>query len=88
MRRLVASDVCRNLVLYDTPHLNPFRELIPLTRQDPILLQIIVANSALHMFNASQKFSGRENNRTHESQRHEVAKPYFDAYPPLSTDSD
>ncbi|THY24323.1 hypothetical protein D6D01_05518 [Aureobasidium pullulans] len=74
-----ASDVCRNLVLYDTPHQNPFRELIPLTRQDPILLQIIIANSALHMFNASQKFSGRENNRLHESRRHEVAGPYFDA---------
>lgn len=52
---IVASDVCRDLVLYDIPKYNPFRELIPLTHQYPALLQIIIANSALHMSNACQK---------------------------------
>ncbi len=52
---VVASDVCRDLVLYDIPKHNPFRNLIPLTRQHPLLLQIIIANSALHISNASQK---------------------------------
>ncbi|KAI4723782.1 hypothetical protein E4T49_08491 [Aureobasidium sp. EXF-10728] len=51
------SDVCPNLVLYDGPLQNPFRELIPLTHQNPILLQIVIANSALHMSNASQRSS-------------------------------
>ena len=55
VRIIVASDVCRDLVLYDIPKHNPFRELIPLTHQHPILLQIIIANSALHMSNACQK---------------------------------
>jgi hypothetical protein len=52
---VVASDVCRDLVLYDIPKHNPFRQLIPLAHQHPILLQIIIANSALHMSNACQK---------------------------------
>lgn len=51
----VASDVCGDLVLYDLPEHNLFRELIPLTKDHPILLQIIIANSALHMSNACQK---------------------------------
>ena len=55
VRITVASDVCRDLVLYDIPKHNPFRELIPLTHQHPVLLQIIIANSALHMSNACQK---------------------------------
>ena len=54
-RVIVASDVCRDLVLYDIPKHNPFRELVPLTDQHPVLLQIIIANSALHMSNACQK---------------------------------
>ena len=57
-RIVVASDVCRDLVLYDIPKRNPFRELIPLTHQHPVLLQIIIANSALHMSNACQKSLG------------------------------
>jgi hypothetical protein len=52
---IVASNVCGDFVLYDIPKHNPFRELIPLTHQHPILLQIIVANAALHMSNACQK---------------------------------
>lgn len=51
----VSSDVCKDFVLYDIAKENPFRELIPLCHYHPILLQIIVANSALHMSNARQK---------------------------------
>jgi hypothetical protein len=52
----VASNTCPDFVLYDVPHSNPLRELIPLTRHYPSLLQIVIANSALHMSNASDKF--------------------------------
>ena len=52
---IVASDVCKDLVLYDIPERNPFRELIPLTHKHPVLLQIIIATSALHISNACQK---------------------------------
>lgn len=51
----VATDVCRDLVLYDIPKHNPFRELIPMIHQHPLLQHIIVANSALHMSNACEK---------------------------------
>ncbi|KAF5988870.1 fungal transcriptional regulatory [Fusarium coicis] len=49
-----ASDVCKDFVLYDTPKHNPFRQLIPMARRQPLLLQAIIASSALHMSNASQ----------------------------------
>ena len=50
----VASNVCKDFVVYDTPEHNPFRELIPMTHDHPLLLQIIIANSALHMSNTCQ----------------------------------
>ncbi|PNP74219.1 hypothetical protein FNYG_12268 [Fusarium nygamai] len=49
-----ASDVCKDFVLYDTPKDNPFRQLIPMAHHQPMLLQAIIASSALHMSNASQ----------------------------------
>ncbi|KAH9225606.1 hypothetical protein K456DRAFT_1731680 [Colletotrichum gloeosporioides 23] len=52
-----ASDVCRDFVLYDTPKDNPFRDLIAMAYQQPILLQAIIASSALHMSNAYQRSS-------------------------------
>lgn len=54
---VVASDVCKDFVLYDSSNHNHFRELIPLTRQYPVLFHIIIAISALHMWNASQNAS-------------------------------
>lgn len=51
----VASDVCRDLVLYDIPNHNLFRELIPMAHRQPMLLQTIIASSALHMSNAGQR---------------------------------
>ncbi|KAH7274753.1 fungal-specific transcription factor domain-containing protein [Fusarium solani] len=52
-----ASDVCRDLVLYDIPKHNPFHELIPMAYQQPMLLQAIIASSALRMSNACQRSS-------------------------------
>ncbi|KAL5323757.1 hypothetical protein ACEPPN_008298 [Leptodophora sp. 'Broadleaf-Isolate-01'] len=50
-----ASDVCKDLVLYDNAQSNAFRQLIPLSHKYPVLLQVIIANSALHLSNAYQK---------------------------------
>ncbi|KXH37642.1 hypothetical protein CNYM01_08366 [Colletotrichum nymphaeae SA-01] len=50
-----ASNVCKDLVLYDIPNRNPFRQLIAVAYQQPILMQTIVANSALHMSNTYQR---------------------------------
>ena len=35
----------------DSPASNPFRELIPLTKKHPLLLQILIATSAIHWAN-------------------------------------
>lgn len=48
-----ASHVCKDLVVYDIAHHNPYRMLIPMTHKHPILLQTMIANSALRMANAS-----------------------------------
>ena len=53
----VASDVCKDLILYDDPTDNRFRELIPLARDYPMLLQIMIATSAMRMSHASQKLA-------------------------------
>lgn len=50
----VASDVCKDLVLYDNKD-NRFREIIPLTHEYPVLLHIIVANSAIRMSHTNLK---------------------------------
>lgn len=51
----VASDVCKDLVLYDHLDDNHFRGLIPLAHQNPALLHIIVANSAMRMSHMQQQ---------------------------------
>ena len=51
----VASDVCKELILYDSPKENQFRELIPLAHDYPMLLEIIIATSAMRLSHASQK---------------------------------
>lgn len=48
---LVASYVCRDLVLYDVPGHNPFYELLPMAHHHPVILQAIVAISAMHKHN-------------------------------------
>ncbi|KAF4465078.1 hypothetical protein FALBO_8081 [Fusarium albosuccineum] len=49
--------VCKDLVVRDTPDSNPFRELLPLTRKHPLLLQILVATSAIHWSNIFRRVS-------------------------------
>jgi hypothetical protein len=56
---IVNRSVCKDLVIYDIPHQNPFRDLIPLASQHPVLLNIIIANSALNISNASQRSEAR-----------------------------
>lgn len=47
----VADRVCKDLVARDGPGANPFRDLIPLTNKHPLLLQVLVATSAIHWSN-------------------------------------
>ncbi|KAL6872796.1 fungal-specific transcription factor domain-containing protein [Trichoderma novae-zelandiae] len=46
-----ADRVCKDLVARDGPGANPFRDLIPLTNRHPLLLQILIATSAIHWSN-------------------------------------
>ncbi|KAH7134891.1 fungal-specific transcription factor domain-containing protein [Dendryphion nanum] len=50
-----ASQLCVDMVVYDEPGQNPMRDLIPATSAYPLLLQIILANSAHHVFNISRE---------------------------------
>lgn len=50
-----ADQLCEDLVLYDLPGRNPIRDLIPATSEYPLLLQIMIANSAFHIYNLSRE---------------------------------
>ncbi|ORY14409.1 fungal-specific transcription factor domain-domain-containing protein [Clohesyomyces aquaticus] len=50
-----ASQLCADMVVYDQPGENPFRDLIPATSANPLLLQVILANSAFHVYNLSRE---------------------------------
>ncbi|KAF1941778.1 hypothetical protein EJ02DRAFT_192097 [Clathrospora elynae] len=54
-----ATQLCEVMVVYDIPGQNPIRDLIPATSAYPLLLQIIVANSAFHVFNISRNPMGQ-----------------------------
>ncbi|KEF62003.1 uncharacterized protein A1O9_03575 [Exophiala aquamarina CBS 119918] len=43
--------LCQDLVTYDIPSHNPYRNLISLTRDHAFLLQAVIANSAIHLSN-------------------------------------
>lgn len=49
-----ATKICADIVAYDGPGQNPMRDLVSATSSYPLLLQIMVANSAFHIFNISQ----------------------------------
>jgi hypothetical protein len=49
-----ATQMCDVMVVYDTPGQNPIRDLIPATSAYPLLLHIMVANSAWHVFNIAR----------------------------------
>jgi hypothetical protein len=46
-----ADRVCQDLVALDASGSNPFRQLIPLANKHPLLLEILVATSAMHWSN-------------------------------------
>ncbi|KAI4854657.1 hypothetical protein E4T44_00009 [Aureobasidium sp. EXF-8845] len=76
-----ASDVCKDLVLYDSTQQNPFCDLVPLTQQHPLLLQIIIANSALHVFNSARKHmksNDRGSEKSLQCRNLLISRPYFD----------
>jgi hypothetical protein len=54
-----ATQLCDVMVVYDVPGQNPIRDLIPATSAYPLLLQIMVANSAFHVFNISRNPMGQ-----------------------------
>jgi hypothetical protein len=49
-----ATQLCDVMVVYDMPGQNPIRDLIPATSAYPLLLHVMVANSAFHVFNISR----------------------------------
>lgn len=52
--RPVTTRVCKDLAAHDHPGCNPFRELLPLAAADAshaFLLHILVATSAIHLYN-------------------------------------
>lgn len=61
--------VCQDLVLHDLPSSNPFRDLIVMSGNHPVLQHIIIANSALHLANATLQGSLR---RTRPSRSLEI----------------
>jgi hypothetical protein len=66
--------VCKDLVLYDLPKQNPFRDLLPFSGDHPVLQHIIVANSALHLANAME-----EDSLTRDARRGPSLEAYRDA---------
>lgn len=48
-----ATQICEVMVVYDAPGQNPIRDILPAASAHPLLLQIIIANSAFHIFNIS-----------------------------------
>lgn len=42
------------MAIYDSPDQSPLQDLIPAVSAYPLLLQIIIANSAVHVFNISR----------------------------------
>lgn len=49
-----AAQLCDVMVVYDMPGRNPIRDLVPAVSAYPLLLYIMVANSASHIFNISR----------------------------------
>ncbi|KAF2845613.1 hypothetical protein T440DRAFT_543784 [Plenodomus tracheiphilus IPT5] len=54
-----ATQLCEVMVVYDMPGANPMRDLIPATSAYPLLLHIIVANSAFHVYNITRNPMGQ-----------------------------
>ncbi|KAF2716177.1 hypothetical protein K431DRAFT_289638 [Polychaeton citri CBS 116435] len=74
-----ATNVCQDLVLYDISYDNAFRNLIPLAQYHPSLLQIIIANSALHMSN-SKRFQALSPHTAHDHGSNALTNFHGDDY--------
>ena len=59
------TSVCKDLVLEDSPTGNPFRGLLSLSEQHPMLQHIIVANAALHLANSRRNSGAATLNAQH-----------------------
>ncbi|KAF2470035.1 uncharacterized protein BDR25DRAFT_287639 [Lindgomyces ingoldianus] len=68
-----ATQLCGDMVIYDGPGQNPIRDLIPASSVHPLLLQVMLANSALHVYNLARE-------PINESRYHENRKPCLVAY--------
>ncbi|KAF9692693.1 hypothetical protein EKO04_009161 [Ascochyta lentis] len=71
-----ATQLCEDMVVYDMPGQNPIRDLIPATSAYPLLLHIIVANSAFHVFNISRNPMGQS---TYQAQQSSCLVAYYQA---------
>ncbi|KAI8943283.1 hypothetical protein NX059_001303 [Plenodomus lindquistii] len=54
-----ATQLAEVMVVYDMPGANPMRDIIPATSAYPLLLHIIVANSAFHVYNITRNPMGQ-----------------------------
>lgn len=71
-----ATQLCEVMVVYDEPGQNPIRDLIPATSAYPLLLQIIVANSAFHVFNITRNPMGQS---AYQGERSPTIMAYYQA---------
>ncbi|KAK5047052.1 hypothetical protein LTR84_006994 [Exophiala bonariae] len=71
------SHVCKDLVLEDLPHRNSFRNLLDISRHQPMLREIMIAISALHLANLTntKHLVGVQ----YFSQSRSIGSPYKDA---------
>lgn len=79
-----ANQLCSDMVYYDGPGHNPIRDLIPATSGHPLLLNIMIANSAFHVYNFSReplrpsKYQG--SSRTSVLAYYRAVSPYGGAF--------
>lgn len=71
-----ATQLCGMMVVYDEPGQNPIRDLIPAVSAYPLLLHIIVANSAFHVFNITRNPMGQS---AYQGERSPTVMAYYDA---------
>lgn len=71
-----ATQLCEVMVVYDMPGQNPIRDLIPATSAYPLLLHIIVANSAFHVHNITHNPMGQS---TYQDKQSPTVKAYYQA---------
>lgn len=75
-----ATQICDVMVVYDVPGGNPIRDLIPATSAYPLLLHVIIANSAFHVFNLSRNPMSHSAYQAEQSSnlwsRHQFVSPF------------